>query len=101
MATRQIVGWSMADHLKADLCIGALVMALQRCQPCRGNQSVIDFYLGRGTTAITTIRAGRVFSTSETNAEDTRIAGDRVQGPQSATGPRPSEPAVPDDINRR
>ena len=33
MATRQIVGWSMADHLKADLCIDALVMALQRCQP--------------------------------------------------------------------
>ena len=30
MATRQIVGWSMADHLKADLCIDAPVMALQR-----------------------------------------------------------------------
>jgi transposase InsO family protein len=36
MATRQIVGWSMADHLKADLCIDALVMALQRCQPGQG-----------------------------------------------------------------
>jgi putative transposase len=36
MATRQIVGWSMADHLKADLCIDALVMALQRCQPEKG-----------------------------------------------------------------
>ncbi len=36
MATRQIVGWSMADHLKADLCIDALVMALQRCQPKKG-----------------------------------------------------------------
>jgi putative transposase len=36
MATRQIVGWSMADHLKADLCIAALVMALQRCQPGQG-----------------------------------------------------------------
>jgi putative transposase len=35
-ATRQIVGWSMADHLTADLCIDALVMALQRCQPGRG-----------------------------------------------------------------
>ncbi len=33
MATRQIVGWSMADHLKAGLCIDALVMALQRCRP--------------------------------------------------------------------
>jgi putative transposase len=36
MATRQIVGWSMASHLKADLCIDALVMALQRCQPGKG-----------------------------------------------------------------
>jgi putative transposase len=36
MATRQIVGWSMADHLKADLCIAALVMALRRCQPGKG-----------------------------------------------------------------
>jgi putative transposase len=36
MATRQIVGWSMADHLRADLCIAALVMALQRCQPGQG-----------------------------------------------------------------
>src|SRR3712207_7581672 len=26
----------MADHLKAGLCIDALVMALQRCQPGRG-----------------------------------------------------------------
>lgn len=36
MATRQIVGWAMADHLRAELCIDALVMALQRCRPGRG-----------------------------------------------------------------
>jgi putative transposase len=36
LATRQIVGWSMAEHLKAGLCIDALVMALQRCRPPRG-----------------------------------------------------------------
>ena len=36
MATRQIVGWSMADHLRAELCTAALVMALQRWQPARG-----------------------------------------------------------------
>ncbi len=36
LATRQIVGWAMADHLKAGLCIDALVMALQRCHPGRG-----------------------------------------------------------------
>ena len=36
MATRQIVGWSMADHLRAGLCTDALVMALQRCRPPRG-----------------------------------------------------------------
>jgi putative transposase len=33
MATREIVGWSMADHLRAELCIDALVMALQRHGP--------------------------------------------------------------------
>lgn len=30
MATREIVAWSMADHLRSELCIDALVMALQR-----------------------------------------------------------------------
>jgi putative transposase len=36
LATREVVGWSMADHLRAGLCVDALVMALQRCQPPRG-----------------------------------------------------------------
>ena len=36
MATREIVGWSMADHLRAGLCVDALVMALQRCRPPEG-----------------------------------------------------------------
>jgi len=36
MATREIVGWSMADHLRAELCTGALVMAIQRHRPSRG-----------------------------------------------------------------
>ena len=33
MATREIVGWSMADHLRGGLARDALVMALQRCDP--------------------------------------------------------------------
>jgi putative transposase len=36
MATREIVGWSMADHLRAGLCIDALVMAIQRHRPPPG-----------------------------------------------------------------
>jgi putative transposase len=36
LATREIVGWSMADHLRAGLCVDALVMALQRCRPPEG-----------------------------------------------------------------
>ena len=36
MATREIVGRSMADHLRAELCIDALVMALHRRRPSRG-----------------------------------------------------------------
>jgi putative transposase len=36
MPTREIVGWSMADHLRAELCIDALVMALQRHPPSAG-----------------------------------------------------------------
>jgi putative transposase len=36
MATREIVGWSMADHLRAELCIDALVRALQRHPPSSG-----------------------------------------------------------------
>ena len=33
MVTREIVGWSMADHLKAGLCVNALVMAIQHHHP--------------------------------------------------------------------
>ena len=33
LATREIVGWSMADHRRAGLCVDALVMALQRRRP--------------------------------------------------------------------
>jgi transposase InsO family protein len=36
LATREIVGWSMADHLGAGLCVDALVMALQRRRPEAG-----------------------------------------------------------------
>jgi transposase InsO family protein len=36
MATREVVGWGMADHLRAGLCVDALVMALQRCDPPEG-----------------------------------------------------------------
>jgi putative transposase len=36
MGTREIVGWSMADHLRAELCTAALVMAIQRHHPPRG-----------------------------------------------------------------
>jgi transposase InsO family protein len=36
LATREIVGWSMADHLRGELARDALVMALQRCRPPRG-----------------------------------------------------------------
>ena len=36
MGTREIVGWSMADHLRAGLCVDALVMAIQRHHPPRG-----------------------------------------------------------------
>jgi len=36
MATREIVGWSMADHLGADLACDALLMAVRRRRPPRG-----------------------------------------------------------------
>jgi putative transposase len=34
--TRKIVGWSMRDHLRADLAIAALSMAIQRQRPAPG-----------------------------------------------------------------
>jgi putative transposase len=36
MATREIVGWSMADSLKAELACKALLMAIQRRRPPEG-----------------------------------------------------------------
>jgi putative transposase len=34
--SRKVVGWAMADHLRAELVIDALLMALQRRQPAAG-----------------------------------------------------------------
>ena len=34
--SRKIVGWSMADHLRAELCVDALTMALGRRKPQAG-----------------------------------------------------------------
>ena len=31
--TRKIVGWSMRDHLRAELATSALIMAIQRQRP--------------------------------------------------------------------
>jgi putative transposase len=36
VATREIVGWSMADSLRADLACDALLMAIRRRRPPRG-----------------------------------------------------------------
>ncbi len=36
MATREIVGWAMDHHLRAELCERALLMAIQRRQPSKG-----------------------------------------------------------------
>ena len=36
LATREIVGWSMADHLGAGLACDALLMAIRRRRPPRG-----------------------------------------------------------------
>jgi putative transposase len=36
MATREIVGWSMADHLRSSLCENALMMAIQHRAPPPG-----------------------------------------------------------------
>ena len=36
MATREIVGWGMADHLRSSLCENALMMAIQHRAPPRG-----------------------------------------------------------------
>ena len=33
MATREIVGWAMEDHMRAELCCEALKMALERRGP--------------------------------------------------------------------
>jgi putative transposase len=36
LCSRKIVGWSMADHMRASLCVDALAMALLHRRPCEG-----------------------------------------------------------------
>src|SRR3954469_18050033 len=57
MATREIVGWSMADHLRAELACDALRMALQRRQPPPGLIQHSDRLSPPSTRARTTGRS--------------------------------------------
>ena len=34
--TRKVVGWAMRDHMRAELTIAALIMAIQRQRPGAG-----------------------------------------------------------------
>jgi transposase InsO family protein len=36
LCSRRIVGWAMADHVKAQLCLDAVSMALEQRRPARG-----------------------------------------------------------------
>ncbi len=36
LCSRRIVGWAMADHLRADLCLDALTMAIEKRRPAPG-----------------------------------------------------------------
>lgn len=36
LCSRKIVGWAMADHLRTELCVDALAMALERRRPGQG-----------------------------------------------------------------
>jgi transposase InsO family protein len=36
LATRKVVGWAMRDHMRAELILGALIMAAQRQRPGPG-----------------------------------------------------------------
>jgi len=36
LCSRRIIGWSMADHLRSELCLDALSMAIQSRRPGRG-----------------------------------------------------------------
>lgn len=36
VATRKIVGWAMRDHMRTELALSALMMAIQRQRPSRG-----------------------------------------------------------------
>jgi putative transposase len=36
LATRKVVGWAMRDHMRTELTLGALIMAIQRQRPSSG-----------------------------------------------------------------
>jgi transposase InsO family protein len=41
LCTRRVVGWAMADHLRAELCTDALAMALARRRPDAGGAGLV------------------------------------------------------------
>jgi putative transposase len=68
LCSRKIVGWSMADHMRTELCLDALNMAILQRRPGkdllhhsdRGSQYASDDYRGRlATLGITCSMSGR------------------------------------------
>ena len=60
MATREIVGWGMADHLREELARDALLMAIQRRQPPPG----LIHHSDRGVQRLRRTRTSRALAAS-------------------------------------
>ncbi len=47
--SRKIIGWSMTDHMRAELCTDALTMALSNRRPAVNEQTPLLFHSDRGS----------------------------------------------------
>jgi len=59
LCSRRIVGWAMADHMRAELCLDALGMALASRRPGPARACCTTATAGRSTRAATTARRWR------------------------------------------
>ena len=89
--SRRVVGWAMADHLRAELALDALAMALAARRPAaglihhtdRGCQYTADAYRGALATHGVTVsmsRAGDCYDNAMAESFFATLKGERVDG---------------------
>lgn len=93
--SRRIIGWAMADHLRAELVIEALQMAIERRGRATGSYIIPTMDLNLGTLATAAVAC---WLAGSDHPEGNRVRPGRGEHRRSAPAPDGSMPSGPPTV---